>query len=207
MLGNVEGHTLNTAWQCLHSEHGDNSMRGWGSRQRNRALQDAWTFHLNLTLFKIFSAEPQREMGNQNIRACSNLGPVVRREKKKFTFYLPTSHAVQIGPDYRSFVFRPRGREHLVEFFSTLLSHKLSLWLLSWLSPHYLFGVLFCEENYNFCGRILSLLTWGSWLKPQTNLILKWCCIEKSIFESLGLSLTQDVLILVFTSQANFQIM
>lgn len=30
-----------------------------------------------------------------------------------------------------------------------------------------------------------------SWLRPQTHLILKWCCIEKLIFESLGLPPTE----------------
>lgn len=95
ILGSVEGHTLNTVavspFQsitalCVSMVAPYRGLRQWS---RRKALQDLQTFHLNLTLFKIFSAEPKREMVNQDIRACSNLSPVVReRNHSHFAFQI-----------------------------------------------------------------------------------------------------------------------
>lgn len=90
-LRSVEGHTLNTmAVSPLQSITAlCVSMVTTLQWSRNKALQDTQTFHSNLTLFKIFSAEPKREMGNQNISACSNLSPVVReRNDSHFAFQI-----------------------------------------------------------------------------------------------------------------------
>ena len=71
--------------------------------QGSKSLQDNKALTRVQQCFKYFLRNPKERWENQNIRACGNLNPVVR--KKEFMFHDLTFHVVLIGPDFRSFVF------------------------------------------------------------------------------------------------------
>ena len=159
-----------------------------GKEARHYRIQKALTRTQHC--LKYFLQNPKERWENQNIRMSGNLNPVVR-DKERIYISQSTFRVVLVGPDFRSFVFLGlgAGREvamrHLV-FFHHIESQVVTLAAELIFFPQYLFGVLPCEENCNFSGRILSFIAWDSWLKPQTNLILKWCCIENSSLNLWG---------------------
>lgn len=111
----MKGHTFNTAHQHLLPRAESTLVWAWRPPYqrakivgKDEGIIGCTDVSPRSTLLKIFPQSPEKTWGNQHVRPCGYLGPVVRERRKPFILPSKLSRSLG-GPDYKSFVFRPGG--------------------------------------------------------------------------------------------------